>query len=74
MKQSEIISTNIGMGAATLVECSNTPSVKIPRLTLLQPIYQNEDTGHIMPAHSMELGSIATAQLYQFLKKYYEGA
>jgi hypothetical protein len=73
MKQSEIITTNIGCGAVTIMECSNdTSEQKIPSLTILQPAYQNPDNGFITPAHSMELGSIATNQLYQFLKKYYE--
>lgn len=74
MNQSESIITQIDCGAGIIRELSNTPTYKLPSLTILQPAYQDPSSGHITPAHSMELGSIGTEQLYKFLKKYYEGS
>ena len=73
MKQSEIISTNIGDGAATIFECSNnSKTTPLPRLTILMPFRLGYPDQKDEPAASLCLGADATKQLYDFLRRYFQ--
>lgn len=74
MKQSETLTKRIGDGAANLFECSNTPTHKIPRLTILMPWRQGRPDEKDDPPQSLCLGSEATHDLYQMLREYYEAS
>lgn len=74
MKQTEILTRRIGDGAANLVECSNTETHKIPRLTIMTPWRQGHADEKDDPPQSLCLGSVATHDLYQMLREYYEAS
>lgn len=71
MKQGEVITAPMGTGAIHLRECSNTPAVSLPVVMVMQPEYQDPDSGHITPAKSMELNSGEVLALYKLLRGYY---
>lgn len=79
MKQSEQISAPVGIGAATIYECSNdAPRVRIPRLTITLPAHTYvSNQGHSdafqvnHPAESVMLQDEAVRELYNFLHGYF---
>lgn len=78
MNQSQQISAPLGNGAIVLTECSSDPQQPYPKLTIMLPAsveeaqaYQGVYSIHHV-AQSLDLHATQVAQLYAFLKGYYE--
>lgn len=71
LKQGQSVTAPNGSGAFNLTE--NSPhgqNYKAPRLIILQAQWQDDQTGVLKPAQSMEVTNVEA--LYKFLKEYYE--
>jgi len=79
MNQSQTIVAPLGNGAVMLTEYSNTPTHKLPVITILLPanpeFVSNQgyaDAIHApQPAQSLQLHAAQTKALYDFLHSYF---